>query len=126
MADTNRTNEVGVSKATARPSPGLAAQTDGIRDTKRQAACGIHHDAHPGGRLRHLEADVREGRPWSEKISQVAPDLQRTGGPNEVFIQIEFASADEAKLGRDRLIASKVLDRFRDKTGPTVVEEADA
>lgn len=46
--------------------------------------------------------------------------------PNEVFIQIEFASADEAKMGRDRLIASKVLDRFSDKTGPTVVEEADA
>lgn len=45
--------------------------------------------------------------------------------PNEVFIQIEFASADEAREGRDRLIASKVLHRFRDKTGPTVVEEAD-
>ncbi len=44
--------------------------------------------------------------------------------PNEVFLQIEFASFDEAKIARDRLIASKFLDRFRDKTGPTVVEEA--
>jgi len=44
--------------------------------------------------------------------------------PNEVFIQIEFASSDEARMARERLIASKVLDRFRDKTGPTVVEEA--
>jgi hypothetical protein len=44
--------------------------------------------------------------------------------PNEVFIQIEFASSDEAKLARERLIASKVLDRFGDKSGPTVVEEA--
>ncbi len=46
--------------------------------------------------------------------------------PNEVFIQIEFASSDEAKVGRERLIASKVLDRFSDKSGPTVVEEAKA
>jgi hypothetical protein len=46
--------------------------------------------------------------------------------PNEVYIQIEFASSNEAKLARERLIASKVLERFGDKTGPTVVEEAQA
>lgn len=45
--------------------------------------------------------------------------------PNEVYIQIEFESSHEAKLARERLIASKVLDRFGDKTGPTVVEEAE-
>jgi len=44
--------------------------------------------------------------------------------PNEVVIQIEFASTDEAKMSRERLFAAKVLDRFRDKTGPTLVEEA--
>jgi len=44
--------------------------------------------------------------------------------PNEVVIQIECASTDEAKMARERLIAAKVLDRFRDKTVPTVVEEA--
>jgi hypothetical protein len=52
--------------------------------------------------------------------------LRNVDDPNEVFIQVEFASADEAKAGRERLHASGVLDRFQDKTGPTVVEEAEA
>ena len=45
--------------------------------------------------------------------------------PNEVFIKVEFDSTDEANAGRDRLLASGVLDRFEDKHGPTVVEEAE-
>ena len=46
--------------------------------------------------------------------------------PSEVFIQVEFASAEDAATGRERLLASGVLNRFGDKTGPTVVEEAEA
>ncbi|MGH2965084.1 MAG: hypothetical protein ACRDMH_06855 [Solirubrobacterales bacterium] len=46
--------------------------------------------------------------------------------PNEVFVQVEFGSAEDAKTGRDRLVTSGVLDRWPDHTGPTVVEEADA
>jgi heme-degrading monooxygenase HmoA len=46
--------------------------------------------------------------------------------PNEVFIQVEFASAEEAKAGRERLLAAGVLERWSDRTGPTVVEEAEA
>lgn len=46
--------------------------------------------------------------------------------PNEVFIQVEFDSAGEAVAARDRLVASGVLDRFADVSGPTVVEEAEA
>lgn len=46
--------------------------------------------------------------------------------PDEVFIQIEFASTDDARTARERLLGSGVLDRFADKTGPTVVEEAEA
>ena len=45
--------------------------------------------------------------------------------PNEVFILVEFASANEAKAGRERLLNSGVLDRFDDKSPPTVVEEAE-
>lgn len=45
--------------------------------------------------------------------------------PNEVFIQVEFASADDAVAARDRLVSSGVLDRFADRSGPTVVEEAE-
>jgi hypothetical protein len=46
--------------------------------------------------------------------------------PGEVFIEIEFASLDDANQARERLLASGVLDRFADKTGPTVVEVAEA
>jgi hypothetical protein len=46
--------------------------------------------------------------------------------PGEVFILVEFASSDDAKVGRERLLASGVLDRFADKTGPTLVEVAEA
>lgn len=45
--------------------------------------------------------------------------------PNEVFIQIEFASTDDANEARRRLLASRVLDRFESKHGPTVVETAE-
>jgi hypothetical protein len=45
--------------------------------------------------------------------------------PNEVFIQVEFDSADDANAGREKLLAAGVLDRFADRTGPTVVEEAE-
>jgi hypothetical protein len=38
---------------------------------------------------------------------------------------VEFASADEAKAGREKLLASGVLDRFEDKTDPKVLEEAE-
>jgi heme-degrading monooxygenase HmoA len=44
---------------------------------------------------------------------------------NEVFIQVEFASSEDARAGRERLLASGVLDRFPDKSRPTVVEEAE-
>ena len=46
--------------------------------------------------------------------------------PNEVFIQVEFDSTEEAMAARERLLSSGVLDRFPDKTGPTVAEEAEA
>jgi heme-degrading monooxygenase HmoA len=46
--------------------------------------------------------------------------------PNEVFVQVHFESVDEARAGRERLLASGVLDRWQDKTGPTIVEEAEA
>jgi hypothetical protein len=52
--------------------------------------------------------------------------FRNVDNPNEVFIQVEFASAEDAATGRERLLASRVLDRFADKTGPTVVEEAEA
>jgi hypothetical protein len=69
---------------------------------------------------------------WKPNFDKDVPQTRRdaTGyricrnvdDPNEVFIQVEFGSADDARAGRERLLASGVLDRFADKSGPTVVE----
>lgn len=45
---------------------------------------------------------------------------------NEVFIQVEFETTEQALAARARLVASGVLDRFTDRSGPTVVEEAES
>lgn len=46
--------------------------------------------------------------------------------PNLVFIQLEFATAEDAQVAQRRLSESGVLDRFEDKTGPIVVAETDS
>jgi len=38
---------------------------------------------------------------------------------------VEFATAGEARAGREKLLATGVLDRFQDKTEPTILEEAE-
>jgi hypothetical protein len=73
---------------------------------------------------------------WKPMFDQDAPGARRsargyrlfrnTEDRNEVFIQVEFDSADKARAARERLLASGVLERFADRTGPTVVEEAEA
>jgi hypothetical protein len=52
--------------------------------------------------------------------------FRRVDDPNHVFVFLEFASVDDANEARDRLVASGVLDRFEDRHGPNVVEEAPA
>jgi hypothetical protein len=52
--------------------------------------------------------------------------LRSADNPGEVTLLIEFASAEDAEVGRDRLLASGVLDRFADKDLPKIVEEAEA
>jgi len=46
--------------------------------------------------------------------------------PNEVYVQVDFPSVEDARAGAERLRASGVLDRWEDSYGPTVVEEAEA
>jgi hypothetical protein len=46
--------------------------------------------------------------------------------PNEVFVVVEFASVEDANAGREKILASGVLDRFADKDLPKVVQEAEA
>jgi hypothetical protein len=73
---------------------------------------------------------------WKPMFDQDPPGARRAARsyrlfrgherPNEVFVQVEFDSTDEAIEARERLLASGVLDRFPDRTGPTVVDEAEA
>ena len=80
--------------------------------------------------------DVGDYDAWKPIFDKDEPGVRASAGgwrifrsvenPNEVFIQVEFSSADEATAARERLLASGVLDRFDDKAGPTVVEEAEA
>jgi hypothetical protein len=72
---------------------------------------------------------------WKPMFDQDSPGARKTANgyrlfrsvedPNEVFVQVEFASAADATAGADKLRASGILDRWPDHTGPTVVEEAE-
>ncbi len=51
--------------------------------------------------------------------------LRNVDDPGEVFVEVEFATVEQAREARERLVGSGVLDRFADKHGPTVVEIAE-
>jgi hypothetical protein len=51
--------------------------------------------------------------------------MRNADEPNEVFLLVEFASTEAAKTGRQKLLASGVLDRFADRTDPKILEEAE-
>ena len=52
--------------------------------------------------------------------------LRSVDDPGVVYILVEFATVDDAKEGRARLVGSGVLDRFSDKTEPVIIEESEA
>jgi hypothetical protein len=43
--------------------------------------------------------------------------------PTQVFVLLEFGTAEDAEEARSRLVASGVLERFADVHGPNVVVE---
>ena len=51
--------------------------------------------------------------------------LRAIDEPGELFIQVEFSTADDARRAREQLIASGALDRVTVKAGPTVAESAE-
>jgi hypothetical protein len=65
-----------------------------------------------------------QDRPQAREKATVQRVLRNVDDPNEVFIFLEFPSAEDAEEARRRLVDSGVLDRFEDKHGPTVLEEA--
>jgi hypothetical protein len=50
--------------------------------------------------------------------------LRAADEPDRVLVLLEFASLDDAREARARLVGSGVLDRFPDVEGPTVLEDA--
>ncbi len=67
-----------------------------------------------------------QDRPKAREQAVVERVFRSVDDPNHVFIFLEFESADDAQESRRRLLESGVLDRFEDKHGPNVVEEAGA
>jgi hypothetical protein len=67
-----------------------------------------------------------QDRPQAREKATVKRVFRKVDDPNHVFIFLEFASLDDANESRDRLLQSGVLDRFDDKHGPNVVQEAEA
>ena len=51
--------------------------------------------------------------------------LRSVDNPNEVFVRVEFATAEEATSFRDKLRASNVLQNMTVRFPPTVAEVAD-
>jgi hypothetical protein len=66
-----------------------------------------------------------QDQPGAREKAQTERVLRSVEEPNEVFIYLEYASLEDANEARGRLVASRVLDRFDDKHGPTVLVDAD-
>ena len=67
-----------------------------------------------------------QDRPQAREKATVQRVLRNVDDPNEVFVFLEFASVEDANEARRRLVESGVLERFEDKHGPNVLEEADS
>jgi hypothetical protein len=65
-----------------------------------------------------------QDRPRARERATTVRVLRDVDDPGHVFIYLEFASVEDANEARARLTESGVLDRFEDKHGPTVLEEA--
>ncbi len=66
-----------------------------------------------------------QDRPQAREKAESQRIFRCVDDPNHVFILLEFPSIADAQEAQRRLVESGVLDRFEDKHGPNVVEEAD-
>jgi hypothetical protein len=64
--------------------------------------------------------------PGARKQAKGHRILRSAEDPNELFIQVEFASPEDASAARERLLASGVLERVTVTAGPAVAEEAES
>jgi histidinol-phosphate/aromatic aminotransferase/cobyric acid decarboxylase-like protein len=65
-----------------------------------------------------------QDRPRAREKAKAERIFRKVDDPNHVFLFLEFGSLEEAEEAERRLVESGVLDRFADKHGPNVVEEA--
>ncbi len=65
-----------------------------------------------------------QDRPRAREKAKAQRIFRGIDDPNHVFILLEFDSVDDANEAKGRLVESGVLDRFEDKHGPNVVQEA--
>lgn len=63
------------------------------------------------------------GRAQSGKGHRI---FRSVANPSEVFVAVEFSSAEDAQSFQERLLGSGALDNVTVKTAPTVVEEAES
>ena len=66
-----------------------------------------------------------QDRPGAREKANVQRVFRKVDDPNHIFIFLEFDSVEDAQEAGRRLEASGVLERFEDKHGPNVLEEAD-
>jgi hypothetical protein len=67
-----------------------------------------------------------QDRPRAREHVSVQRVLRDVDDPNHVFIYLEFASVEDALESKRRLLESGVLDRFPNRHGPNVLQDADA
>lgn len=65
-----------------------------------------------------------EDRPQAREKATAQRVFRKVDDPNHVFVFLEFASVEDAQEAQNRLLESGVLDRFEDKHGPNVLQEA--
>ncbi|MGZ4315118.1 MAG: hypothetical protein ACXVRS_04715 [Gaiellaceae bacterium] len=65
-----------------------------------------------------------QDRPLAREKARVQRVFRNVDDPNHVFVFLEFESVEEAQEARRRLVESGALNRFDDKHGPNVVQEA--
>jgi hypothetical protein len=66
-----------------------------------------------------------QDKPKARELVKVQRVLRSVDDPNHVFIYLEFVSLEDAQEARRRLVESGVLDRFDEKHGPNVLQDAD-
>jgi hypothetical protein len=67
-----------------------------------------------------------QDRPQAREKAKGQRVFRGVEDPNQVFVFLEFDSVEDAQEARRRVLDSGVLDRFEDKHGPNVLEEADS